>query len=285
MGIYKFDIQHDGRNYRLVFNVMTVRHGPLLSRNACLKLGLLKLGEEVKVLNKISEGVSQENVKITRQIIQKYSGRFKGEVKLQVDNDIKPSIQAPRRHPLAKQKQPREEINKLVSEGIIVKEEEHTEWCSNVMLLEQNNKTRLVLDPIQLNKALLRPNYQFTTVEEILPSISKAKIFSKLDARKGFWQVVLDEESSRLTTFWTPFGRYRWKRMPFGISPANEIFQHKQNEILSGLKGVEAIADDLLVYGVGDTLDEAVKDHNKNLENLLERLEKKGCKLNKYKMI
>lgn len=58
-----------------------------------------------------------------------------------------------------------------------------------------------------------------------------------------------------LTTFGTPVGRYRWLRMPFGISPAPEIFQCRLDQALEGLKGVFVIADDILVTGEGPTMD------------------------------
>lgn len=290
LGKYSFDLKYKGRDYKLSFNVTETKHGPLLSRDACLKLELLRIEKEVKSIESELQITIDADRMVIDQLINNYAcvfeglGRMEGEVKLAVNPEVNPIIQAPRRHPLAKQAKLKDELNKLLRDGIIMKEEEHTEWCSNIMLLERNGKTRLVLDPIPLNKALLRPNYQFPTVEEVLPAISKAKVFSKLDARKGFWQVVLDEESSKLTTFWTPFGRYRFKRMPFGISPAPEIFQHKQNEVLNGLKGVEVMADDLLVYGKGDTKEQAIKDHNHNLEELLKRLKCRGCKLNKEKL-
>jgi len=290
LGKYSFNLRHKEQNYKLSFNVTETKHGPLLSRDACLKLELLKIEKEVKSIESELRNYVDSHKSVIDQLLINYAcvfeglGRMKGEVKLAVNPDVNPIIQAPRRHPLAKQEKLKEELDKLLRDGIIMKEEEHTDWCSNIMLLERNGKTRLVLDPIPLNKALLRPNYQFPTVEELLPAISRAKVFSKLDARKGFWQVVLDEASSKLTTFWTPFGRYRFKRMPFGISPAPEIFQHKQNEVLNGLKGVEVMADDLLVYGVGDTMEQAVKDHNHNLEELLKRLKNRGCKLNKEKL-
>jgi hypothetical protein len=57
-------------------------------------------------------------------------------------------------------------------------------------------------------------------IDDILPRLTSAKMFSVLDAKDGFWQIKLEEESSYLTTFWTPFRRYRWLRMPFGISTA-----------------------------------------------------------------
>lgn len=122
------------------------------------------------------------------------------------------------------------------------------------------------------------------TVEEIIPELSKAKVFTTLDATKGFWQLCLDEESSKLTTFWTPFGRYKFKRLPFGISSAPEIFQNKQHEIVHGLDGIVSVHDDILVYGCGQTIEEATVDHNVKLEKLLKRIREKNLKLNKSKM-
>lgn len=92
-----------------------------------------------------------------------------------------------------------------------------------------------------------------TTVEDILLNLAKAKVFTVLDAKDGFWHVALDEPSSFLTTFWTPFGRYRWLRMPFGIASAPEELQRRQHEALENLAGTEVIVDDVLVYGSGDT--------------------------------
>ena len=140
------------------------------------------------------------------------------------------------------------------------------------------------LDPIPLNKARLRPNLQFTTSDEILPELGKAKVFSTVDARKGLWHVELDDHSSKLTTFWTPFGRYRWLRHPFGIAPVPEIFQMKILEVIDGLPNVECIADDLLIYGTGETLEEALANHNSCLKMLFQRLEQRNVKLNKDKL-
>ena len=76
-----------------------------------------------------------------------------------------------------------------------------------------------------------------------------------MDAKDGFWQVQLSEESSNLTCFNTPFGRYKWMVMPFGISSAPEEFQRRMHEALEGLPGVCVIADDILIYGKGDTIE------------------------------
>ena len=105
-----------------------------------------------------------------------------------------------------------------------------------------------------------------------------------LDAKDSFHQVKLDDASSYLTTFWTPFGRYRYLRMPFGISSAPEEFQRRMHTTLQGLSGIEVITDDILVFGCGDTVEEWQRDHDANLQGLLQRAREKNLKLNKKKL-
>ena len=78
----------------------------------------------------------------------------------------------------------------------------------------KNGDLRICLDPKDLNKAIQREHYPLPTIEDVATQFYGAKLFTILDVRNGFWHVVLDESSSFLTTFHTPFGRYRWKRMP-----------------------------------------------------------------------
>ena len=111
-----------------------------------------------------------------------------------------------------------------------------------------------------------------------------AKVFTKLDAKNGFWHVKLDEESSFLTTFNTPFGRYCWKRMPFGIRSAPEVFQRRMHELIEGMPNVEVIADDFVVVGYGCMVEEAHQDHDKNLTAFLQLCEQRGLKLNADKL-
>ena len=118
-------------------------------------------------------------------------------------------------------------------------------------------------------------------IDDLLPDLCKARVFS---VKNGFWHVQLDDESSKLTTFAIPWGRFRWLRMPFGIAPAPEEFQRRLNEALEGLDGVRTIADDIIDFGVGDTDDEAVVDHDLKLMALLQRCRQRHIKLNKDKM-
>ena len=109
-------------------------------------------------------------------------------------------------------------------------------------------------------------------------------MYTVLDAKTGFWQVKLDEQSSYLTTFNTPFGGYRWLRMPFGISSAPEVWQQRMNQFIEGLVGVEVLADDVLICGFGDVVAEASANHDVNLQSFLDRAGERGVKLNPNKV-
>ena len=117
-----------------------------------------------------------------------------------------------------------------------------------VVIPKKNGKLRICLDPMDLNHALQQENYPMPTIEDVASRLHRAyKVFMSLDVSNRFWRVVLNEESSFSTTFNTPFGRYHWKRMPFGIRSAPELFQRKMHELIEGLRGVEVIADDFVV--------------------------------------
>ena len=106
---------------------------------------------------------------------------------------------------------------------------------------KKNNKLRVCVDPKDLNKAIKRPNYPIPNLDDVLAKLSKAKFFSVVDCKDGFWQVKLTESSSFLTTFWSPFGRFQWLGMPFGILSAPEEFQRQLHDITAGLTSVEVM--------------------------------------------
>ena len=86
------------------------------------------------------------------------------------------------------------------------------------------------------------------TIEEIAARTPNVKIFSVVDTGSGFWQIQLDNESARLCMFNTPFGRYMFKRLPFGISSVQDVFQSIMSEIFQDIEGVEVLVDDILVW-------------------------------------
>ena len=103
-------------------------------------------------------------------------------------------------------------------------------------------------------------------------------MFSTVDTKNGFWHVELDDDSSRLSTFNSPFGRFCWRRLPFGLCSAPEEFQQRLNHAIEGLKGVLTIHDDILVFGEGSTDEEALADHDNNFYSLMHRCREKHIK-------
>lgn len=136
-----------------------------------------------------------------------------------------------------------------------------------MVVLAKPKKIRICFDPQELNKVIQLPKYLMPTLEKLLPKFCKAKIFSTLDAKDGFYQVSLAEANSTLTMFWTPFGRYL--RMPFGVRLAPKEFETTLQEKLADLDGVELIWDDIIVMGFGETQEQAVCSHDENLPVLL----------------
>ena len=118
------------------------------------------------------------------------------------------------------------ELEKLTERETIVSVEEPTSRCSRmVVTTKKSGKLRICIDPRPLNKALQREHYPLPVMEDMLPKLSNTRVFSKLDLSNAYWHVHLDKESSLLTTFQTQYGRYRWRRVPFGTSVSSELFQ------------------------------------------------------------
>ena len=260
---------------------------PIIDGNTCIKQGWISLGSGQYIHSSNSKEYEPLSFdKLMRDYDDVFTGLgcLPGENHIEVDSDIKPVQHAPRRVPVPLKARLKEKIAKMEKQGIIVRETEPTDWISSLVAVQKPGKLRVCIDPRDLNRAIKRPKYPMPTVEEVLPKLAKAKVFTVLDAKDGFHQVKLDKESSLLTTFWTPFGRYRYLRMPQGISSAPEEYQRRQNEALTGLNGVEVIADDILCYGSGETIEDALADHDSNLLSLLDCAREVNLKLNKKKL-
>ena len=204
---------------------------------------------------------------------------------ISMNPNVTPVQAHPHRCPVAKEAKASDAIRDLEKQGILKKVTEPTAWISNSVYREKpDGSIRVCIDPSQtINKAIEVPKYPIPTVDELLPKLNNAKIFSCVDVYKGFTNIELDDTSSFLTTMHTPIGRYRWLRMPFGVSLGPEEYQRRQHEALEGLAGVVNKADDILVFGSGDSIEEAEKDHDINLWNLMLRCREVNLKLNPKK--
>ena len=119
-----------------------------------------------------------------------------------------------------------EELKRMEEAGIIERVTGQTEWCAlMVPVQKRNGKLRICVNLRKLNSAVNHARFVLPTLEDIAPKLAGAQYFSKLDVPSGFWQIPLYPDSAKLTTFITPSGWFCFKRLPFGITCALEIFQ------------------------------------------------------------
>ena len=193
---------------------------------------------------------------------------------IMLDPKVPPVVHAPRKIPIELKDKLQAELEEMENQVIIARVTQPTDWVNSLVIREkENGRLRLCLDPKDLNKAIKREHHLIPTLEEITPKLTGAKLFSKLDARNGYWNVKLDEESSFLTTFNTPFGRFQCLRMPFGLRMSQDIFQFKIDETYRNCHGAIGIADDITVYGKNDN------EQDLHLHETMERTGKAGIKL------
>ncbi|XP_065182156.1 uncharacterized protein K02A2.6-like [Sycon ciliatum] len=204
-------------------------------------------------------------------------GRMLGEpVKIALRPDAVPyQCSTARRVPIPILPKVKAELVRMEAADVITKITEPTDWCAPMVpVAKKNGDVRICVDLRRLNASVRRETFILPTVNETLAKLSGATCFTTLDAAKGFWQVPLDAETAKLTTFITPFGRYYFRRLPFGITSEPEIFQRKLMQYLDGLPGVCVFMDDILVFGA------TVEEHDATLEKVRSILRNVGVALN-----
>ena len=224
--------------YKVRFLVFKENLTPLLGLNATEKMGLLTVHKE----NFVSVVENSEDDLFVKyaDVFDKSPGKLPGKVHLQVDLACQPVTLPARKVPVSIRKKFKVVISPI---------DEPTKWVSQfIVAVKKSGKLRV------------SRIYQIPVIDKLLPNLAEACVFTKVDLTSTFWHLVLEDESSLLTTFATPHGRYRWLCLPFGLCVSSEIFQKHLHQELLGLPGVRCIADDVLIYGRDDA------DHDGNLE-------------------
>ena len=187
--------------------------------------------------------------------------------KIELKPDARPhAIYTPRRVPYPIRDKVKRELERMEAIGVITKVEKPTLWCAGMVAVpKKSGDVRICVDLKPLNESVLREIHPLPKVDDVLAQLSGATVFSKLDANSGFWQIPLDLSSRHLTTFLTPFGRYHFNKMPFGISSAPEHFQKRMWKMLAGLEGVVCLRCVLAVCAVSTVPVPASKNFNLKL--------------------
>ena len=193
----------------------------LLGRPAIDALGLV---QKVDIIQSDDSSIEKE-VKATYPNLFKGLGELEGEFNIKLQPDSKPFVlTTPRRVALPLLKKVKEELERMEKLGVISKVDIPTDWCAGMVVVPKpDGRIRICVDLTKLNKSVLRETYPLPKIDNLLAQVGESKFFTKLDCNSGFWQ-KLDHDSRLLTTFITPFGRFYFNHMPFGIKSAPEHY-------------------------------------------------------------
>ncbi|KAG7345621.1 reverse transcriptase RNA-dependent DNA polymerase [Nitzschia inconspicua] len=220
------------------------------------------------------------------KLLKKYSRLFSGElgeykdekVHLIIDPKVKPSRCRPYTVPRNLMKVFKEELDRLVRIGVLEKCG-RSEWIAGTFIIpKKDGCIRWISDFRALNKALTRQVYHLPKIGDILARRTNYAFFTKLDVSMQYYTFVLDDESKKLTTIATPFGTYRYLRLPMGISQSPDIAQEIMEKVLHDLfEEVEVYIDDIGCFST------SWDKHMSLLNIVLSRLEDAGFTINPLK--
>ncbi|MCG8047630.1 MAG: RNase H-like domain-containing protein [Candidatus Thiodiazotropha endolucinida] len=277
-GVVQLPCEIQGNDCNIDFYIVDSSVPSVLGGSTCREIGLIQR------LYNIHANELPKQKDLPQDIENSYKDLFEGlgcmpdTYSIKVDPSVKPVIHPPRKIPISMKEKVKSELKRMEAEGVIKKQTQPTDWVNSMVVVPKSNgKVRICIDPRDLNKAVLREHYPMKTIDDILMEIPEAKVFSKLDAVSGYWQICLSHDSEKLCTFNTPLGRYSFTRLPYGLKSAGEVYQRSVSNMVQDIEGCEAIVDDILIWG------KDIEEHDRRLQKVLNRIREYNMKLNRDK--
>ena len=310
LGSITIPILKDNKKHGITFHVVPYEASTLLSCEQVTKHGLVIIPEQkqtpknaivygssadIKYINFLQRNNSQINTWNTApkqpltsldEIKVQYKEIFEGIstfpdqlYHINTDPSIPPKQLPCQPVPVYQQDEFIKQLNEMLDAGVIMEVYEATPWINSFVIVEivkdGKKKLRICLDPEPLNKAIMHEPYITCTPDDVYHKLANVKYITVIDFKKSFWQFVLNEESSYLTTFNTPFGHYCYLTMPFSINVSGDCHQQGIDSIYGKLDNVIGIADDLLIW----ENEEDGSDHDHASQSVLETTCKNNLKL------
>ena len=190
-------------------------------------------------------------------------------------------VRGPRPIPFHRREAAERTLEDLKKRGIIVPVDTATEWLHPATFVPKkagSDKLRLTIDLRKLNDFVKRPMHPVRNAEDCVRSVPPtAQFFSTFDAKMGYHQVPVHEDSQDMLTFCTPWGRFKNTRATMGLTSAGDEYNRRTDAALADLPNHAKIVDDVLLYN--DTW----SAHKEHILNFLRRCRKHGITLNPKK--
>lgn len=206
-------------------------------------------------------------------------GCFQHEYDIKLKENAIPIAYPPRRVPIGLKERLKEKLEQLVKDNVIERVNECAEWVNHLVTAEKKDKSlRLCIDPQKLNENIIDEHAYIPTFEDVASKLNGMKYFSVLDLKDGYWHVRLSKNSRKYCTFATPFGNFRFIRMPFGLKSAPSVFQRMNYENFGDIENVLSYFDDILIFS------RTREEHDATLKKVLERARERGARFNANKV-
>lgn len=280
LGQCELECEYLNKTYKLTFYVINDLNDALLGLKSCIDLNLLTHNtvpqpSNSKIIPVSSLGLVQKYEHISKRYVDVFSGIgcINPPYHIQLKENAQSVISPIRRVPFALMDKLKKTLADLEKQRIIEKVSGPSDWVHPLVLVKKSDDSlRVCLDPLHLNQAMKREHCKLLTLEEITSKLQDAKYFTKLDANQAFYQIPLDNHSSNLCTVGTPFGRYKFLRLPYGVKCAPEVFNERFRQIFD-IENVAVYIDDIIIWGTS-------KEHDKILEKTLEIARRNNIKFN-----
>ena len=275
LGEIVINVSH-GDNKALLPLLVVDKDGPsLLGRNwlACFHL-------DWNVIHKVQHSKVSNILDKYKSVFTPGLGTLEGfEAKIHIEPNAFPRFCQARSVPFAMKTLVEKELDNLISQGII-EPIAFSEWAAPIVPVLKADKTsvRICGDfKLTVNRVAKLDRYPIPKVYDLFSSLAGGRYFTKLDLSQAYLQIGLDDQSKSLVVVNTHKGLFRYNRLPYGISSAPAIFQRIMESLLKGIPHVVSYLDDILISG------STVQEHMDTLEQVLNRLEKAGLKLQEKK--
>ena len=169
----------------------------------------------------------------------------------------------------------RQHIDEMLEAGAI--RPSNSPWCNVVVLVhKKDGGLCFCIDFRKLNDQTKKDSYPLPHIQETLNSLVGARVFSMLDLKSGFWQIMMDKDSKQCTAFTVGnLGFFKCERMPFGLCNAPATFQRLMQSCLGELNLTYCLIylDDIIIYAKSE------EEHLDRLRTMFERFRKDNLKL------
>lgn len=273
------DVEYQNKTYKALPLTVVAKGKQCLFGLDWLRIIPLDWKEVMKVESRVPEESLSQLLKQYELVFREELGIVRNATAtLQLQPNAQPKFCAPRSIPFALKPQVEQELQRLVENGSLEKVT-YSDWGTPLVpVVKGDGNIRLCGDyKVTVNPQLQVAQHPLPNPENVFATLGGCKVFSKLDLKSAFQQLVMDDESQQMCTLSTHLGLFKPKRLPYGVASSPALWQQVMDKIFTGMPGIFCFVDDILIAG----RDEA--EHLARLKAVLQVIQENGLRIRKDK--